>query len=61
MQKSSNIQRVPDEIHMQRAPKYLLPPPIVRHVKRALGVPVYAIIRFPVPGGQFAYTMKRFA
>lgn len=57
----SNIQRIPDEIHMQRAPQALLPTRVNIAVKQALGIPVYAIVRVPVPGGRFHYTDQRVA
>lgn len=58
---ASNTRRLPDEIHMQRVPEYILPKRVDIAVKRILGLPVYAIIRFPVPGGRFHYTNKRVA
>lgn len=50
-----------DEAHMQRGPEVLLPKRVHIHVKKMLGLPVYAIMRHPVPGGRFQYNMQRVA
>lgn len=50
-----------DEIHMQRGPEIMPPKRVVIAVKQILGLPVFAIVRFPVPGGKFGYTTRRIA
>lgn len=55
------MRRIPDEIHMQRAPEAMLPKRVDIAVKRAMRLPVYAIMRFPIPGGRFGYATRRIA
>jgi len=55
------MQVIVDELTAQRQPGIMPPRPLVTAVKRALGLPVIALVRWPVGKKDWRYTMERIA